>query len=193
MTRRLMNSTTLLRNLTPTRTILGLTVVLLKSCSATIGISVSDPYLSHARPLSRSIPFVSHNDTISQLLKITRDEGAGAWVLSSPVLIHPADKNENHTRLRDDLVTLIIKSSYQNLLPSFCLSEVHPGTIESIQKEHAANIQWDSIDLSLLEEYNSFSSSIHVSVNPPVSGIHASVGLQMWLDFHCGGWQNTFG
>jgi hypothetical protein len=116
-------------------------------------------------------------------LEITKDEGAGAWLVGLPVLMDVnVKKCPNSMKLRDELLTMIVKSSLP--IPPFCISKVKPGTIDFVQKESAANIQWDSIDAAQLLLDDDGSSK---------PGVHASIALQMWLDEHCGGWQNTFG
>ena len=93
-------------------------------------------------------------------------------------------------KLRDELLTLFVKSSLP--LPTFCISKIKPWNIDDVQKEHAANIQWDSIDVQLLLKGGDTKENESSSMGGK-PGVHASVALQMWLDEHCGGWANTFG
>ena len=179
--RQALDSLSLLRNLIPTRRIMGLVAM----PNSTIGISISDPYLSFAKPLTQSVSFSYETNPLPKLLDIMKEEGADAWLIGLPVLMDVnKKKDQSHMKLRDELLTLFVKSSLP--LPEFCISKIKPWNIDSVQKEHTANIQWDSIDVQLLLEGDDSSEG-----RKP--GVHASVALQMWLDEHCGGWANTFG
>jgi RNase H-fold protein (predicted Holliday junction resolvase) len=178
--RQALDSLSLLRNLTPTRRIMGLVAM----PNSTIGMSVSDPYLSFAKPLTHSVSFASGHNPLPKLLDVTKEEGADAWLIGLPVLMDVTiKKDQNHMKLRDDLLTLFVKSSLP--LPAFCISKIKPSSIDFVTKEHTANIQWDAIDVHLLLKDNNNEEG--------KAGIHASIALQMWLDEHCGGWANTFG
>jgi hypothetical protein len=94
-------------------------------------------------------------------------------------------KDSGHMKLRDDLLTLFVKSSSSLSVPPFCISKVKPGNIDYVQEEYARNIQWDSIPVPSLVDGE-------ISAEERC-GIDAAIALQMWLDEHCGGWPNTFG
>ena len=179
--RQALDSLSLLRNLIPTRRIMGLVAM----PNSTIGLSISDPYLSFAKPLTQIISFASESNPLPKLLDITKEEGADAWLIGLPVLMDVnIKKDQNDMKLRDEILTLFVKSALP--LPAFCISKIKPSNIDFVTKEHTANIQWDSIDVELLLQND-------YTCEGGKPGIHASVALQMWLDEHCGGWANTFG
>jgi RNase H-fold protein (predicted Holliday junction resolvase) len=169
MNKRLTSAIQLLQVLKPTRKILGVAIFKEK-----IGIAVSDPYLSHATPITTISNSQRVHDKIFEVIKVAKTECADALIVGLPV----AGKSGDEIR-RDEFVQLLLAEPSS---PVISVSDLAPATEAYIIEEYKKNILWDSLQLES-HDLNSEDSS----------SVHAGVSLQMWLDKHCGGWQNTFG
>ena len=63
-------------------------------------------------------------------------------------------------------------------------------SLEEVIEEHKVNPLWDTMNF---EDLFSPEGQLRSMEEKGVASMQASIGLQLFLDEHCGGWQNTFG
>lgn len=142
-----------------------------------IGIGLCDRFLTFARPLITILPRTFDNLLLTKLLDISKEEDVGAWVVGLPVLATcDIKKDAGHMKLRDELTTLLVKSSSLSI-PPFCISKVPPCSMmyaQDVMRYH--KVPWKIPVLSLYDLKTS---------DDERCAIHASIALQMWLKKHC--------
>jgi hypothetical protein len=226
-----------LRYLTPTRTILCVVATRraelassalvnaqkeflrpnLDACD--FGIAVSDPYLSHSKPLSDFV-YSKHASLLYDLPDLMRENDAGGLLIGMPIL---ADKNPvggadttvpnldnketpftpDYTKLADaagikdqDALQCAVQELFSGQAHSFSetllVSTELVCDLTNAAFEFRENILWDSL-VELGGEQQQQQQQQQKSQQQLCPSTHAGVSLQLYLDEHCGGWQNTFG
>lgn len=171
-----------LRVLTPTTRILGVVKAprsSTDSCSnhgSEIGLSVSDPYLSFAKPLvTRSgFKFGRKEDTAT----LFDDFDIGGILIGramTGLLVHTDEKTieRDQEELYESLTKFI--GGIEMTIP--CTVTCIDANVDYIKKQLHENLLWDSLK----------------DVDADSAAYQSAVAMQVWLDEHCGGWQNTFG
>lgn len=178
---RCLNPSKFLQELEPTRKLLCFT-----RFDSSIGLAVSDPYLSLARPLSKYVS-VGGTHLSATLKKIQREEDIGGVVLGRAISGMSGVSLDDSEVLKEQGEGLELFRTLPefNALP--CTFSDVDGERVDIERELQDNLLWDSLELTK-DEFDEDSSP---SKRDPA--IHSALSLQLWLDEHCGGWQNTFG
>ena len=181
-----------LKTLVPTRKILALVFASPKDRSdersARVGAAVSDPYLSFATPVEEKLPTRSLR---SWFPKIVIQEDVGGVLLIARPLVQsscsyvstPANK-AMEVLLNLDLGTPSTPSTLT------CIESDVSKSLEEVIEEHKVNPLWDTMNF---EDLFSPEGQLRSMEEKGVASMQASIGLQLFLDEHCGGWQNTFG
>ena len=72
----------------------------------------------------------------------------------------------------------------------FIESDVHKS-LNEVLREHQENPLWDSVPIA---DFVSEDGTLKcMGTEKGVASLQATIGLQVFLDEHCGGWKNTFG
>jgi RNase H-fold protein (predicted Holliday junction resolvase) len=145
-----------------------------------IGVAVSDPYLSCARPVHS----VTYSALTTSLPKLVAEHKAGAFVVGLPFAA--SGLRAEHRARQQRLLAQLIKQSCdlegtQLMACSYAASPQH--TADSVASSYRDNLLWDQ---TAVDELGVQGASRDAS-------IHAAVALQLFLDEHSGGWANTFG
>ena len=187
------SSSKFLRNLVPTRRILSLLFVSAIDRTdnrvAGVGAAISDPYLSFAAPLKSKDTTQSLRDYMSA---VTNEHDVGGVVLITKPLVSNTSSfvSMSAQQAMDQLSQSTSSSSSSTSLMKYIESDVNK-TLEEVLQEHQENPLWDSIPIDDLVSRDGTLKCIGEAEG--AASLQATVGLQMFLDEHCGGWQNTFG
>lgn len=171
----------------PTQRILSIAAVRRnQAADAIIGIGLSDPYLSFASPL---VSFKSSSQFTAALPAIVKDEDIGGLLIGMPIV--DIGIFDTTTSVEDQLdLMATVEQANTNQLP-ICKSSLSCD-LPHIRKAVEENVLWDSLHLEeAIAKGKTNGQTIVGSLLCP--SIHAGVSLQVWLDEHCKGWQNTFG
>lgn len=179
-----------LQKLEPTRNILCLTRLPNgKAGGGSLGFAVSDPYLSAARPLQREQVFSLGDRPLSAALKRIRyEQDIGGVVLGRAIsgmpLLPGSEKSGDSEQMQIEVFGIVRSIKEFETLPC-TFSEESSNKVE-IERELQENLLWDSLELA--------KEQLHGEGDPAtMMHTHSALSLQLWLDEHCGGWQNTFG
>ncbi len=187
-------SSSFLRDLTPTRRILSLLFV-----SATdrtddritgVGAAISDPYLSFATPLKSKKSTQSLRDFLPAIA--AENDVGGILLITKPIISSKSSYVSLATqKITDQMMRLDLRSgssSVRNM--KFIESDVYKS-LEEVLHEHQENPLWESVSITdLVCEDGKLRC---MGTEEGVASLQATVGLQVFLDEHCGGWKNTFG
>ena len=179
----LISSAKLLRELTPTRRLLGAVVSCRNntaeqhpSASIALGLALSDPYLSFASPLP------TQNQSLVDVLRECDAEGV-------VIGLQLASEQPNNNELQKCIDQLEMMNQFPSeeelLLPAtlFEQSLTPTAALDCFETDPL----WDQTGMDQIEDDNSADQHAH---SPDVQ---AAIMLQHFLDTNCGGWQNTFG
>jgi RNase H-fold protein (predicted Holliday junction resolvase) len=161
---RLESSVKLLQQLTPTRRLVGAVI-----SDSTLGLSISDPYLSFASPL----PLVG-----LQLRKVLAEFDAEGVVIGLPLL--PPDG----PALGDEAVQL-----------QRCIDALEHDLSASYSQLPASIFKERLTAVAAIAKYEQDPLWDETGIETDISDadVQSAIMLQQFLDDNCGGWQNTFG
>ena len=165
-----------LEKLEPTKLILGIVPL-----NGAIGLSVSDPYLSFARPLKPDNPFKINN--IGQKLPLLLQEQNIGGVLVGKrmsALVTSKELLQVSAAEQKELIKLLSNVLTRHNIEIACTVSDLDCDREHYEKEMEDNLLWETLNFQDDELSD-------------VPADHSALSLQVWLDKHCGGWSNTFG
>ena len=173
------NAARFLSRLPPTKRLIG---VYSDPCSSSqFGFSVTDPYLSFAKPL---YPILESSPPKRWWMDLAKTNDAAAFVFTLPVAI-PGIITPTDVACQDKaLITFVEGLSESNAQNVFCYCYKRRLSIDEALDRFADNLLWDETGLEVAQKRG---------CEDLPRGIHSAVMLQCFLDEMCGGWQNTFG
>ena len=165
------------------RTLVGLVAV----SDSVIGVAVSDPYLSFAKPL----PSVTD---LAAVPKLAAELKAGAVVVGLPFAaaglqqaasLQPRAHQHVVARQQRVLAALLREPAVGDAQLMVCAyaapAQLH--TADSVAQSFRDNLLWDQTAVDELGKHGESRDA----------AIEAAVSLQLFLDEYSGGWANTFG